>query len=317
MKQKIYILGLASALVIFSGILFKVNHWPGAGIMLTAGFVTLVLIFLPAALIDHYRDGEPDRSLLLHIVTYITCFVVFGGMLFKIQHWPSAGIIILVALPFPFVVFLPVFLTVTSKNKNFNIYNLVFVLMLLALVSVFSALLSLNVARDRINDSYTLSHHYINFESVMKQLPVLATQKPVDIKIDQAIGTINEYRDIILKSEGMTAEQWDEKPYDLKRPDSPAVAAQALLAAGELPYVAKLEKELKDVISVLEKTRGCKDLAKATSSFVGFSDQTGDESSWARGTFWDSNLAWVLIYLDGLKANLLIVKASVCNSEGV
>jgi hypothetical protein len=310
MKQKIYIIGLASALIIFSGILFKVNHWPGAGIMLTAGFVALVLVFLPAAFIDHYRDGKPERNLLLHIVSYITCFVVFGGMLFKIQHWPFAGIFILIALPFPFVVFLPVFLTVTSKNKNFNIYNLVFVLMLLALVSVFSALLSLNVAKDRIIDSYSLSGHYINLEKVIKQLPPSATPKPVELKIDKAIGTIDEYMNIILKSEGMTAGQWGKKPDDLKRPDSPAVAAQALEAAGDLPYGSKLEKELKEVISVLEKTRGCEELAKATFSFVGFSDTYSDENYWSGGTFKDSNLAWVLIYLDGLKSNLLMIKAS-------
>jgi hypothetical protein len=311
MKQKTYILGLASALIIFAGILFKVNHWAGAGIMLTLGFVALVLLFLPAALIDHYNDGETERNRLLHIVTYITCFVVFTSMLFKIQHWPFAGIFILVALPFPFVVFLPVFLTVTSKNKNFNIYNLVFVLMLLALVSVFSALLSLNVAKDRIMDSYSLSSHYINFENVMKELPSPAAAKPVEIKIDKAIGTIDEYKNLILKSEGMTAGQWGKNPDDLKRPDSPSVAALALEAAGDVPYGARLEKELKDVISVLEKTKGCEDLAKGTFSLVGFTNAISDGTNWSGSTFRDIPLSWVLIYLDGLKADLLMIKASV------
>jgi hypothetical protein len=311
MKQKIYILGLASALIIFSGVLFKVNHWPGAGIMLTVGFVTLVLVFLPLALIDHYRGGEPERNLLLHIVTYITCLVVFGAMLFKIQHWPLAGIFILIALPFPFVVFLPVFLTVTSKNKNFNIYNLVFVLMLLAIVSVFSALLSLNVAKDRIRDSYTLSGHYINLAGVIDKLPAPESSKPVEILIDKAIGTIDQYRNLILKSEGMTAGEWVKTPDNLKRPDSPAVAALALEAGGDVPYGAKLEKELKDVISALEKTTGCEALAKATFSFAGLSNTETNENNWSAGTFRDSNLTWVLIYLDGLETNLLLVKTSI------
>jgi hypothetical protein len=311
MKQKIYILGLASVLIIFMGILFKVNHWPGAGIMITTGFVVLVLAFLPAALIDHYRDGEPERNKLLHIVTYITCFVVFVGMLFKIQHWPGAGIFILIALPFPFVVFLPVFLTVTSKNKNFNIYNLVSVLMLLVIVSVFSALLSLNVARDRIIDSYTLSGHYLNFSGVMNKLPAKASPKPAEMQIDKALETIDGYRDVILKSQGMTAEQWSKNPGDLIRPESPGVAAEALEDAGDVPYGAKLEKELKDVISALEKTRGCEALAQATGSFVGFSNTGSADNSWSAGTIGHSNLAWVLIYLDGLKANLLMVRASI------
>ncbi len=131
MKQKIYILGVITAMIISTGVILKVNHWPAAGILITAGTLILVLIFLPAALINNYKAEGNSQNRLLYIVTYITCFVVFIGMLFKIQHWPYAGIALLIALPFPYIVFLPVFLTVTSKNKNFNIYNTVFVLLLL------------------------------------------------------------------------------------------------------------------------------------------------------------------------------------------
>ena len=83
-----------------------------------------------------------------------------------------AGIALLIALPFPYIVFLPVFLAVTSKNKNFNIYNTVFVLMLLlALNSVFSVLLALNVSKDAVDDSYNLPKNYKRLEAVMAQLP--------------------------------------------------------------------------------------------------------------------------------------------------
>ena len=147
MKQKIYILGVITTLIVFIGAIFKVNHMPGAGVMLTLGLLTMVFIFLPAALINHYKSEESNHNLLLYIVTYLTCFVIFISMLFKIQHWPFAGVMFTIALPFPYVIFLPVFLIVTAKNKNFNIYNTVFVLLLLALNSVFSALLALNVQK--------------------------------------------------------------------------------------------------------------------------------------------------------------------------
>ncbi len=52
------------------------------------------------------------------------------AMLFKIMHWPGAGYVLRVSLPFPFVVFLPVFLAAASKNRNFNIYNTIAVLFL-------------------------------------------------------------------------------------------------------------------------------------------------------------------------------------------
>ena len=77
MKQKIYFLGLVAAMVMSTGAIFKVNHWPAAGIMIIAGTAILVLLFLPAALINHYRAEGNKQNKLLYIVTYITCFVVF------------------------------------------------------------------------------------------------------------------------------------------------------------------------------------------------------------------------------------------------
>src|SRR5512133_2112213 len=126
MKQKLYISGLVNLFVILAGTVFKLNHFPGAGILLTIGIVSFVLIFIPLALISSYRNSE-NGSKLLYIFTGITCFVVFTAMLFKIMHWPFAGIALTIALPFPFVVFLPVFIAVTSGDGKFSIYNTVFV----------------------------------------------------------------------------------------------------------------------------------------------------------------------------------------------
>ncbi|MBN2864113.1 MAG: hypothetical protein JXN62_13180 [Bacteroidales bacterium] len=144
MKQKIYILGLAITLTVFTGIIFKVNHWPGAGYLMTVGIISLVILFLPLALRNHYKVEGNNKNLVLYIVTWLTCFVVFTAMLFKIMHWPGAGTALMISIPFPYVIFLPVFLIVTGKNKKFNIYYTVFVLFLLAAISGFSALLALH-----------------------------------------------------------------------------------------------------------------------------------------------------------------------------
>lgn len=143
MKQKIYLFGIITALVIFTGTIFKMNHYPGAGILLTIGLITLVLLFLPVALVNNYKgEGSADK-LPLYIVTWLTCFLIFTAMLFKIQHWPLAGVLLTIAIPFPYIVFLPVFLIITSRNKNFNIYNTISVLFLLALNSVITAFLAI------------------------------------------------------------------------------------------------------------------------------------------------------------------------------
>lgn len=311
MKQKIYILGVVTALIIVGGTIFKVNHWPLAGFMLIIGLVTLVLVFLPIALINHYKDVGNRQNLLLHIVTWLTCFVVFTGMLFKILHWPFAATILTIALIFPYVVFLPVFLVTTLKNKNFNIYNTVFVLLLLATNSVFSALLSLNVSAERINDSYNLSSHYNQVGKVLDQLPANDSKSQVALKIDEALKVVEEYKDLILSSEGTSIEQYNDAG-SLLRPDLRGAAIQALSTTGNAKVGEKLDNSLKALVKELENTPGCEELTKAVPVIFDLRQQYEDEPLliWHNIT---NTLSWTLIYLDGMETNLKLIKLSVNN----
>ena len=311
MKQKMYILGVITAIIISTGLMFKVVHWPTAQILITAGTMILVLIFIPVALINNYKAEGNTQNRLLYIVTYITCFVVFTGMLYKIQHWPHAGVALLIALPFPYIVFLPVFLVVTSKNKNFNIYNTVFVLLLLALNSVFSALLSLNVSRDTIVDSYNISRNYNNIEAAMAQKPIIGNESAVNMKIDEILKITNDYQDLILKHEGMTREEWENNPGNLLRADSPNIAATVLYDNGEMPAGIKLEKSLNELVVLMKKTKGYEETAKFLPAITGLGDENEKDPAWAF-TYRNIliNLSWVLTYLDGLEANLSMIKAS-------
>ena len=314
MKQKIYILGIITSLVIFTGTIFKINHFPGAGILLTAGIVTLVIVFIPVALINHYKAEETRQYFWLHIVTWLTCFVSFTAMLFKIQHWPLTNLLMLVALPFPYVIFLPVFLKASSKDKNFNIYNVVFVLSLLAFNSVFAALLSLNVSKTRIDDSYNLSRNYNNLNEAMKQLSDRNPQTNVDLKIDEVLKIVNEYQDVILKYEGISVEQWKSNPEILRRPDAKVVAEDALLKKEGVPAAARLEKGIRNLITEMENTRGYEDLAKVAPEILDISNPLNSETSWADRIFLYNNLSWALIYLDALEANLYLMKSPVIAS---
>lgn len=311
MKQKIYLFGVVTALIIFTGTIFKVNHWPGAAILLTMGIAVLVLFFLPAALINNYKTVGNSQSKSLYIVTWITCFVVFTGMLFKIMHWPLAGTLLTIALPFPYIVFLPVFLVVTSKYKNFNIHNTVFVLLLLAVNSVFSALLALNVTKARVDDSYNLSRDYNKVETVLNQLPDKYPRSTVNLKIDEILKTVTEYQDLILKQEELTREQWESNPGHLWRPETPAIAGIALLKANEPFPGEKLESGIKDLLLEFGKTPGLEELTKAAPAIFNFKEPENKEDHWADGIFISNNLAWALIYLDGLEVNLKMIKISI------
>jgi hypothetical protein len=317
MKQKIYVLGLVSALIIAAGIFLKVNHLAGAAIILAAGFATLVFIFLPLALINNYKS-ENRQNRILYIVTWITCFVVFGGMLFKILHWPGAGYILLAALPFPYVVFLPVFLVITSRNKNFNIYNTVFVLFLLVGISVLSALLSLNVSKERIYDSYDLSRSYNRMEVVLNDLPgiknntkAMQGSSSVNLKIDNLLNVVDEYKNLIFSAENITKQKWINDPGVLVRPESPARAGIALSKGNEAFPGEKLETGIKSLIQELEKSTGYEILAKATPEIFSYKEPENREDNWASSVFIDNNLSWSIIYLEAIEVNLKMIKVTI------
>lgn len=152
MKNKTYIFGIACVLLITTGALFKIQHWSGAGIMITIGFCLFVLGFMPTALISSYRT-ETDKSLRkLYIIAYISVFIECMGTLFKIQHWPGAGIFLIVGIPLPFVLFLPAYILQIRKNKQLNYNNLLMVLFFFAYFAAITALLSLNISRNMIDE---------------------------------------------------------------------------------------------------------------------------------------------------------------------
>ncbi len=305
MKQKIYIIGVATVAAVFTGTILKVNHFPGAAVMIMAGIASLVFLFLPMALSSHYRSAGSNKSLLLYVITYITCFVVFTAMLFKLLHWPYAGTLLTIALPFPYLVFLPVFIAVTSKDKNFNIYNTVFVLLLLALNSVFSGLLALNVTSEKVKDSFHLASNYNNQEIALNYLSVNCQSSPVNEKIDEVIMAVNKCQDVVLKLEDKTREQWNADPGNINRPDFRGSAATSLSDEDKRTAV-NLEKELRELIELLAVTPGYEKIAKNANIIFNF---RSNDPEWSKEVLNDF-LAWVLIYLDGLQANLLTVKVT-------
>ncbi len=308
MKQRIYILGVITAMIVFTGTILKINHYPGAAILLIAGIVSLLLLFLPLALTNNYRADGNGKSLLLYIVTYITCFVVFTGMLFKLMHWPYAGIFLTISLPFPYVVFLPVFLGVTSKNKDFNIYNTVFVLLLLALNSVFLGLLSLNVTSERITDSYQLSRNYINQQNGLSLLTGNGSRSVVSVKIDEVIKAVNECQSKVLELDGKTLEEWKCNPGNLIRPDIKGSAATGLGKEGE-QSARKMQNEIEALIVLMATTPGYEALANNAQGILNFKMSPSESADWYDQVFNDFP-AWVLIYLDALETNLTMIKGS-------
>lgn len=310
MKQKIYFLGLAFMMMVFIGSIFKIQHWPLAGIILTIGLFLTAFVFVPLALLNYYRSEENGKkNLLLHIVTWLTCVIVFTAMLFKLMHWPFAGLLLTIALPFPYIVFLPVYLSSISSNKNHNIYKTVAVLFLLVVSSVLNGLLALNVSKSKIYDSLNFSDHYNRVEAVLDMQSV--GRSAVTARIDETLSVIDEYQELILKADGITEAQWSLDPHSLNDPFSRKAIENGLSGNPELSGGKKLENELKNLISLLNDTPGYEDLARSLPLILDLGPANGEVTSYIRVAFSGSIQSWTLIWLDAMETNLKLIRATM------
>ena len=148
MKKTIYISGVIIANLLVIGCIFKINHWPGAGVALTLSLLLFCFWFLPAALINHYKGQKNKTGKWLYIAAFISFFMVFISALFKIQHWPGAGLLLLIGVPIPFLLYLPVFVYHSVKNKEQSFVNFTAIILGLIFIAVYGVLLSVNVSRE-------------------------------------------------------------------------------------------------------------------------------------------------------------------------
>jgi hypothetical protein len=308
MKTKIYILGLAATILVFLGIFFKIQHWPGTGYLFFIGLSTLVLVFLPVALWSNYISEGKKENVLLYIVTYLTCLIVFTAMLFKIQHWSGAGILLIVSVPFPFAVFLPLFLYVTGKNKNHNIYNTIAVLFLLILISSFSALLSLSVSKERIADSFGIAVNYNKLKILLNNIPDKAIQSPVVKKIDDVIALTEKYEDAILKLDGASLEEVFRTPEKFPELRYYKNGPTREWSGRKTQIHSKLQAELSDLIILLKNNATNKSLSGKIASIMSMEPSGSETYIWTDPLFLSDIQPWILAYLERLRTSLIMIK---------
>ena len=107
MKRLMKITGVAGTILFGFAALFKIQHWPGAGQMMTLGAIILAFVFLPSALSVLWKETHNRKRLFLFISAFFAGMLSIFGTLFKIQHWPMAGSILTLAAVSGILFFIP------------------------------------------------------------------------------------------------------------------------------------------------------------------------------------------------------------------
>tara|TARA_B110000046_G_scaffold66152_1_gene73987 strand:- start:126 stop:866 length:741 start_codon:yes stop_codon:yes gene_type:complete len=120
MKRVTSITGLISASLVLLGTIFKLMHWPGAGIMLVLGSAIIALIVLPLMAFLALNNNTVSTNTSSIIFGYGAAILLTIGTIFKVQHWPGAAVVANIGFAFLVLVFMPLYMLKaykTSENK--------------------------------------------------------------------------------------------------------------------------------------------------------------------------------------------------------
>lgn len=186
MKKSVYFSGISCAILMLFGCVAKIMHWPGADVMIVLSVFLFCFWFLPAGLMNSYSALPIQKMKTLHIASFFVFFICMMGVLFKVMHWPGAGILLLPGLMLPFVVFLPMYLYHTreeEKTGNKNFFALTIGLIFLAVFSVF---LAMSISKQVIRQDVEL----VNLNE--KETSILSVE-PTDNSISKTAGDLFSY----------------------------------------------------------------------------------------------------------------------------
>ncbi len=200
MKKTAYILGLLGSILAIVGSVFKMMHWPGASILLTLGFVIVVLGFLPMYFILSFREQVEKPKVIFPLVGYISLLLIFTGAVFKIMHWPGAGILLKASTVFLLVGFLPLYIVQIFKRVSGKKINMAYIIMLLVGISIVMILARVNLSKDAIDKYTDLTLDYSEASGLLSREIYSTLEMVEDSMITGDVEKIIKYADELVST---------------------------------------------------------------------------------------------------------------------
>ena len=149
----LFISGFVTGMLFIVGTLFKIQHWPVAGSILSLSVLTAICFFIPSILFNRLADPDNKPKRMVYILGAVGAIFYIAGTLFKIQHWPMAGLLMVLSLIILFIVVLPWYTWLTWKDERQVSASFIFIIIGSLLIIVPGALINLNL-RNMYNDGY-------------------------------------------------------------------------------------------------------------------------------------------------------------------
>lgn len=149
MKKSMIVTGIFATVILLLGSIFKIAHWPGAGILLFSGMVVFSLVFLPLVFFLKSKEINKGRDkIILGIGTLAGMLYCVSG-LFLVMHWPGARVIWVLTLGLSFFVLLPLYFFNGIRKPETKLNTIVITVILIGVLVLQFALTPVGVSRSK------------------------------------------------------------------------------------------------------------------------------------------------------------------------
>ena len=193
MKVATSITGCVGSILVLIGILFKIMHWPGAGVCFVLGSVIMGVFYLPLLLTVKMKEVQTTAHKLGVLTGILAAIMFLFGITFKVMHWPGANILINLSIAICCLVFLPLHFVRAYQQPDNKWFNSTII------ISIFTGVLALYVMTNRSDSMDMLAANETRLTAIQHTNQNLKT---ASLTVDQStlLQVINQYEAQLLSS---------------------------------------------------------------------------------------------------------------------
>ena len=167
MRKVLIASGAFSVSAFIAGSAFKFMYWPGASVLLVLGIGTFSLLFLPLLFILKAREAKEVSDKFVVAIGVAVGAMFSLSILFIVQHWPGANMLLNSAIGIAAFVLLPVYFFTGIRRPETKLNT---ILMSIILVGVIGLQFTLIRLRPSHSQQEIKMNNYVQGEWALRQL---------------------------------------------------------------------------------------------------------------------------------------------------
>ncbi len=166
MKRTILVTGAICTALLTAGIILKYLFAPGASVLIVTGITTAALVFMPMVFLLKIREKRTPTDKALWSIGSLFAITIALAVMFKVQHWPGANVMGVLAALILLVLFLPVYFFSGIRKPDTKVNTVVTSVFIFIGCGLFFTMLMTPRATNMIDTR--LTKNYLRNEQILK-----------------------------------------------------------------------------------------------------------------------------------------------------